>query len=971
MPRASLAIAASRVRSTWDHASGFSRLVAAVTIGAAVVAGAAHLARLGTDRTRLGAGILLGVATVVAIVWPLVDRRLLAEPRRVLRRVVGRADPEHWGRIDRAADLVTRSRREAAAAQAKGKPGSTVDSLALSEVHLARSLWRIPLDRVTRAALASGRRWSLAAVVLGAIVAGTVAWAPFRVVEGLDVLAAREGRAPVGLVFLEEVDGDATLPTYLKQPDKRIGGYGHVSLPRGSTVAMRGRPLHAARHLVLTDGATEVPYVEDGTGDVVARWVLTDGAKLQTAARFGDVLVMQPDTLEVTAIADAPPTVVVEAAPRRVRLLDESRIPLVYEATDDRGLTEIALVLRAGAREERRTLSRPASDRANERGGHELSTRDPFFKKAYVPVEVTIQARDNDAVTGPKWGKSAPIVVVPPRIGEPESLRLAALRDVRDAFIDLLALRVDAPKRPAKSLGSFDDDEKTTMERAHKALDSALSEARGGLPMKSRVRTIALGQARKLREATTRLDTKKDVASEKAWVAALEELILAVDASIEGVGAQDVATLSKRLADVADEAADAADAWRDVAQRGDADARLDAAVEVLGGGGEMLLTLGDLGLDIGEIVQNDLRRIARSRQGLQMRHAELAARDLAARLRKPDPSFRGGSGGQGFGGGVESGGQPSPSDGPASEADARSRQDERTLEEILRDQAQEIQDVQDALDRALTQAEKDELKERAKNIAKDVREAVKNLPRDAASPDSAQSKAAEARQEAEAMAGSLEQGRLADAADRGQRAIEAMREAARRGSQSPYVEDTESGKAAGAARPDIEKAMQEVADALRAMRDKASERAKPELEGSSQDEGKLSERTSELAKKGEEGERAMPGEMLDQLREAEQAMKEAERALKEGDGEGGLELQKKAHRLLEMARGERDEEGEGSEGKGKREGEGREVAQDAEVPKKRPEGPAEFRKRVLEGLGGDADPRLREAVRRYAEGLLQ
>ena len=31
----------------------------------------------------------------------------------------------------------------------------------------------------------------------------------------------------------------------------------------------------------------------------------------------------------------------------------------------------------------------------------------------------------------------------------------------------------------------------------------------------------------------------------------------------------------------------------------------------------------------------------------------------------------------------------------------------------------------------------------------------------------------------------------------------------------------------------------------------------------------------------------------------------------------------------------------------------------------------DFRRRVLEGLGGSSDPVLREAVKRYAEGLLK
>jgi len=498
----------------------------------------------------------------------------------------------------------------------------------------------------------------------------------------------------------------------------------------------------------------------------------------------------------------------------------------------------------------------------------------------------------------------------------------------------------------------------------------ALEETHGGLAMRSRVKTIARGQVRRLEEATTALETKKSAAAEKAWASTLEELIVAIDASVEGLGAQDARVVAKRLADVADEAADASVAWLDVATREEATTRLDAAVEVLGGGGEMMLQLGELGLDLGEIVQNDLRRIGRSREALQMRHAELAARDLAARLRKPDPSFRGG-GGHGHGGGVESGGQPAPSDGPASEADMRSQQTERQLEEILRDQAQEIQDVQDALDRALTQEEKDELKERARKLAQGVRDAVKDLPRDSVVPDSAASKAAEARQEAEAMAGALEQGRLAEATDRGERAVEALKEASRRGSSSPYPDDAETGKQAGGARTEVEEALQEVADALRVMREKASNRAKGDLEGSGQDQEKLGERVGELAQKGEDGERSMPGEMLDQLREAQDAMREAERSLEKGEGEDGLELQKKAHRLLEMARGERDEDsGEGQE-QGKRDGDGKSLAQETEVPKDRRDGPEEFRRRVLEGLGGDADPRLREAIRRYAEGLLQ
>jgi hypothetical protein len=129
----------------------------------------------------------------------------------------------------------------------------------------------------------------------------------------------------------------------------------------------------------------------------------------------------------------------------------------------------------------------------------------------------------------------------------------------------------------------------------------------------------------------------------------------------------------------------------------------------------------------------------------------------------------------------------------------------------------------------------------------------------------------------------------------------------------------------------------------------------------------MAERARELRNKSESGDGRMPDEMLDRLSEAEQAMREAQKALQEGQGDQGLERQRDAQRLLEMARGEdsgQDENGESAEGRG--------IAKKADVPgKDQHKGPEDFRRRVIEGLGGSADPRLKEAVRRYAEGLLK
>jgi hypothetical protein len=86
---------------------------------------------------------------------------------------------------------------------------------------------------------------------------------------------------------------------------------------------------------------------------------------------------------------------------------------------------------------------------------------------------------------------------------------------------------------------------------------------------------------------------------------------------------------------------------------------------------------------------------------------------------------------------------------------------------------------------------------------------------------------------------------------------------------------------------------------------------------------------------------------------------------------------KEAQRLLEMARsgGENEEGEEGERGdqgnRGDREGNG-DFARHAPIPKAEDyKGPEAFRRRVLEGLGSAADPRLKDAVKRYAEGLLR
>jgi hypothetical protein len=110
--------------------------------------------------------------------------------------------------------------------------------------------------------------------------------------------------------------------------------------------------------------------------------------------------------------------------------------------------------------------------------------------------------------------------------------------------------------------------------------------------------------------------------------------------------------------------------------------------------------------------------------------------------------------------------------------------------------------------------------------------------------------------------------------------------------------------------------------------------------------------------------------MLDKLEEASKQMEDAAKQLERHEGSKGLEGQRQAQRLLEMAQPESEQEGDhGGSKEGK---DGREMAKDADVPEERKDELAErFRKRVTTGLGKKTPPHLRDAVRRYTEGLLR
>lgn len=963
--------------NAWMYAVRGPRRRAILAGGVFVGTIALYLARAGTMGARIGAAAMVGAVFVLVFVAGALRKRVFADPARTILHVAGKVEPEASARAVRSLSLLDPDKTKGA-------------SRALAELHVARAIAALPVDDVRKGAQKVGLSLGVAALAFAALNVATCATNPWGALEGADILVARGGVAPVGMTWLTEPQIRARPPDYLHLEERLVNAYEDAEMARGTLLTFRGTPTHPGRRLLLTDGAAEVPFVDDGSGHLVARWPLAETVKLRVVARFGDVTIPESEHTPVESIPDQAPTVTLEGAPRQIRLAadDPSQnadVPIKYEATDDHGLREVHLVLRAGTREERRVLARLDGETKADRGGYNLRATDSFIKKSHAPIEVRVEAKDNDPITGPKWGASDAITIVPPDVAEPESRRLAALVKVRDQLVDALAWRLATPlaAEPKERRDMLEHDAKWS-EQISESLEQTLATTYAGVRVPGRLGAMLRGRMRKMTDATTNQLRSPSTTARANVVKATERIVLVIDGAIQGLALRDTKDAARELAEVAEElAAASALAQKNAdktAERARNTTRMDAATLVLTGGGKAMRQLGSLGRDLGEIVEVYLARVDRARKGSDLPHATLAAQDLALRLRTPDPSF-GSKGGRPSHAGGESGGgrgAQGEGDGDGSDVEQAFNEAARDLDRLAAEHAGNMGKVEQALAEGSTKEDLEQLSAEAKKHAQKVRDASKNLPSVGGGSDSWTSKGAAAKEHAEQMARALEQGNASDAVQSGRNALSALEEAKRAAQRERFTRgDPNAEKQVDDAKRQLEGEVKWAEEKLAEMRKKASQRKAPELREDGEQEGKLSDRARDLARKGRDED--LPQSALDALRDAEDAAREAAQALKEGDAERGLKKQREAQQKLEQARdalSDNDGEGEGDGGdreSSRGEGDGRKPNRDhADIPKADAhKGPEEFRKRVIKGLGQPSGGKYKDAVKRYAEGLLR
>ena len=229
-------------------------------------------------------------------------------------------------------------------------------------------------------------------------------------------------------------------------------------------------------------------------------------------------------------------------------------------------------MLRAGTREERRVLSRPAADAKVDRGGLRAARAIPS-SQTYVPVEVTVEARDNDAVSGPKWGKSAPHPVIRRRSASPRRCATRRSLEARDALTDLIAYRV-REKAPTAAdakehVGARGRRRRPAVKADAEALAAIVRRARGA----GRAPRWRAGSSAGSTRRSTPRRSRRSRATHQKLLDETEEALLALDAGVRVARLRDARSVAKRLADVADEAAAALRSARAGRAPADADGR--------------------------------------------------------------------------------------------------------------------------------------------------------------------------------------------------------------------------------------------------------------------------------------------------------------------------------------------------------------------------------------------------------------
>jgi hypothetical protein len=524
-------------------AGGLACVLAALLVGAALLGAGAGPAGAIRHVTLALAAIL----AVSALAWAAVTLMRRASTPVSVAKSLGEAAPALRSDLLSSVEL----EEDYADLERSGRY-----SVALVDAFVAGTAERASHLDLTRAVPSTPARRAFAA--LGVVVAlnvGALVASPRALAAGWARLLGTAAPAPVrrGEPITGDVEITYAYPAYMKRPPKTLSGTGgEISAPKGTEVrlATRADRVVEAAEIVIDGGAAPVdatasprptppqgerrtppPDGERGGARKVYRLDVKNGRELSGrfvveeggAYRFrfvkGRKVVAEGPALPIAVEPDAFPEVRITAPEPEIEVDAGARVRVEWIASDDVGLSGVALVVKPPEGEERRTPLRTFDGSRREAGAFDLGLA-PFRLAEGERLLYWIEATDNDAISGPKRAASATHTVKVYSQSEHHRAALAKALAIWEEMVRLLGDRLElfegsppwTPERVVQAQAldgrarSLHESMRGTAQElrrdraAPKELAAALFNVAGALkPMEQNLTALRTGLARMLR----------------------------------------------------------------------------------------------------------------------------------------------------------------------------------------------------------------------------------------------------------------------------------------------------------------------------------------------------------------------------------------------------------------------------------------------------------------------------------------
>lgn len=364
------------------------------------------LAAAGWSGARaLGAGLVLLAFAAYLVGGPLRARRRAGDLHTTARLLAGRVDSATLRR-----GLVPAY--ELGAALSRGEPvdfsrtlaRAHIDSVAAAarRADLAKALPSRPLRLAAKALVAA------CAFLLFALVAFR---APLS--RGASALFARQQPQAKSARVVEPITGEIQLtyvyPSYTRLPTRTVPNTnGEISAPRGTQVKLETRADREVGKASLLVGKSELPMQVEGGRDLAGELLVNEPGsyRFRFESARGRMLAEGPP-IPIAVEADAAPKAEIVAPATDIEVDPKSEVTLRFEAEDDYGLSEIALMYKLpGATKPKRVVLQRDPETPRRGSGEYRWDVVALGLMAGDRVAYYIEATDNDQISGAKTGVS-------------------------------------------------------------------------------------------------------------------------------------------------------------------------------------------------------------------------------------------------------------------------------------------------------------------------------------------------------------------------------------------------------------------------------------------------------------------------------------------------------------------------------------------------------------------------------------